>query len=75
MALFLIALDCRPCITIVHDELYVLHQESKTRAAEHSNRLGTASMIIEILVLFEPTELDSAKAVTWNKLFLFIPAP
>ena len=41
---FLIALDYRPCITIVHDELYVLHQESKTCAAEHSNRLGAASM-------------------------------
>ena len=41
---FLIALDCRLCIIIVHDELYVLHQESKTRAAEHSNRLGTAPM-------------------------------
>ena len=41
---FLIALDCRPCITIVHDVLYVLDKESKARAAEHSNRLGTASL-------------------------------
>ena len=41
---FRIVLDCIPCITIVHDELYVLHQECKTRPPEHSNRLGTASV-------------------------------
>ena len=51
---FLITLDCRPCIIIVHDELYVLHQESKTPVAEHSSGLGTASRWWEIEFFSSP---------------------
>ena len=77
MLFFLIAFDFRPCIpvTAVNDKLYMLHQESKTRAAEHSNRLGTASMSNSTSSSFRACWAGLGKGSYLEQALLFVAAP